>query len=122
MIEQALAEARSELETLDTRRRGELMHQIERAEAVVAGSPAKATGDGTAPLTLHKALVRVIEDSGNEGMTARELADAIDPSWPLPKARRQPGRGQPDPRTHEQLRRSLREERLEDPAARRAQP
>jgi hypothetical protein len=33
-------------------------------------------GDGP-PLTLHEALARVLEDAGNEWMTARELADEV---------------------------------------------
>jgi hypothetical protein len=82
MIKEALVEARAELATVDERRH-ELLDQIARAEAVLGDGPpqreleaAAAAGDG-AQLTLHEALARVLEDAGNEGMTARELADAV---------------------------------------------
>lgn len=78
MIQEALAEARSELAGLDTRR-DELLAQIAQAEAIVGGSPADVPAPAAArsALTLHEALVRVLEDTGNEGMTARELADGV---------------------------------------------
>jgi hypothetical protein len=82
MIEEALVEARAELAAVDERRR-ELLDQVARAEAVLGGGPLNreleappAAGDG-GQLTLHEALARVLEDAGNEGMTARELADAV---------------------------------------------
>ena len=43
-------------------------------------APAEASSlaaDGGGQLTLHEALVRVLENAGNEWMTARELADAV---------------------------------------------
>lgn len=80
MIEEALAEARTELAELDVRRTG-LLEQIARAEAILAGGSA---GDAPAPpaaaasaMTLHEALARVLEDTGNEWMTARELSDEV---------------------------------------------
>ncbi len=82
MIQEALSDARAELETVETRRR-ELLDQIAQAEGILGGGPpappveaTPAAPDG-APLTLHEALARVLEDGGNEGMTARELADAV---------------------------------------------
>lgn len=82
MIEQALLEARAELGTLNVRRR-ELLDQIARAEAILGGGPPAAEADATrqpgesGQLTLHEALTRVLEDAGNESMTARELADEV---------------------------------------------
>src|SRR5262249_51664880 len=82
MIEEALVEARGELETVEARRR-ELLDQIARAEAILGGRPPSPTVEGppAAPeggqLTLHEAIARVLEDAGNEWMTARELADAV---------------------------------------------
>src|SRR4051812_44000118 len=83
MIQEALTEARVEFEAVEVRRR-ELLDQIAQAEAILGGGP-PATPPADAPpaageggqLTLHEALSRVLEDGGNEGMTARELADAV---------------------------------------------
>src|SRR5215510_5278715 len=81
MVADALAEARAELATLEARRH-ELLDQIARAEAITGGGP--PTTHATAPqhggperMTLHEALVRVLEDNGNEWMSARELADEV---------------------------------------------
>ncbi len=82
MIEQALAEARRELADLDARR-DELLQQIAEAEAVIGGGSAgdrSRLAEATAPaaaMTLHEALARVLEDTGNEWMTARELTDEV---------------------------------------------
>jgi HB1, ASXL, restriction endonuclease HTH domain len=82
MIEEALVGARSELETVEARRR-ELLDQIAQAEAILGGGPptppagAPSAAPEGGPLTLHEALARVLEDAGNEGMSARELADAV---------------------------------------------
>ncbi len=80
MIEEALSEARSELETVDARR-DELLQQIARAEALLGPQEVAASevpaGAIEPRLTLHEALARVLEDGGNEWMTARELADAV---------------------------------------------
>jgi HB1, ASXL, restriction endonuclease HTH domain len=77
LIGQALAAARAELETVDARR-AELVAQIERAEAMVGGGgAAKVSQAELAPLTLHEALVRVLEDHGNEWMSAREMANEV---------------------------------------------
>lgn len=80
MIENALTEARAELQTLDARR-AELLDQIARAEAILGGGgpnpPTAATQPGHRPLTLHEAITRVLEDHGNEWMTARELTDEV---------------------------------------------
>lgn len=82
MIDTALMEARAELETLDARR-DELLDQIARAEALLGGSgpptppAAAATQPGHRPLTLHEAITRVLDDHGNEWMTARELTEQV---------------------------------------------
>jgi hypothetical protein len=82
LIEEALVEARAELETVEARRR-ELLDQIARAEAILGGGPPSPTVEPPpaapegGPLTLHEAIARVLEDAGNEWMTARELADAV---------------------------------------------
>jgi hypothetical protein len=82
MIEEALAAARAELERIEERRRA-LLDQIARAETILGGGPSSLPVE-TPPsaqegrqVTLHEALARVLEDAGNEGMTARELADAV---------------------------------------------
>jgi hypothetical protein len=82
MIEDALVEARAELETLDARRQG-LLDQVARAEAILGGGASSRTPTdaalqpGDRPLTLHEALARVLDDHGNEWMTARELTDEV---------------------------------------------
>jgi hypothetical protein len=82
MIEEALVEARAELETVEVRRR-ELLDQIAHAEAILGDGPPSPPRErqSAAPeggqLTLHEAIARVLEDAGNEWMTARELVDAV---------------------------------------------
>jgi hypothetical protein len=76
MIAQALTRTRSELEALD-RRREELVEQIERAEAILGSSGSQPRRNEAGPMTLHAALVRILEDNGNEWVTARELADEV---------------------------------------------
>jgi|SRR5581483_9411792 len=77
LIEEALTGARAELEALD-RRRAELVEQIDRAEALLGEAGARTiAAEEAEPRTLHAALVRVLEDRGNEWMTARELADEV---------------------------------------------
>jgi hypothetical protein len=80
LIEHALTEARAELASLDERR-AELLEQIAQAEAIVAREPAAQVPAPPAHLattmTLHEALARVLEDTGNEWTTARELADDV---------------------------------------------
>jgi hypothetical protein len=79
LIVKALAKARSELAVLDERR-NELTHQIAQAEGIVGGAgcenvhPRSTGGSAT---TLHDALSRVLEDTGNEWMSARELTDEV---------------------------------------------
>ena len=79
MVDNALDKARAELADLD-RRRDELLQQIAQAEAIVGGGTAddvhSRPGDPAA-MTLHDALARVLEDIGNEWMSARELADEV---------------------------------------------
>src|SRR5215831_15643587 len=78
MIQEALKEARVELASVEARR-DELLASISAAEAILGGEPpappSAPVPDASAGLTLHEALVRVLEDAGNEWMTARELAD-----------------------------------------------
>jgi hypothetical protein len=74
-VEPALLRARSELQTLE-RRRNELLREIEQAEAIVGGSQIEQS-QKRGELTLHAALLRVLEERGNEPMTARELADEV---------------------------------------------
>lgn len=86
MIEEALVAARTELAELDGRRQ-ELLGEIAQAETILGGGqpalpartpPAVTPGvEGNGQLTLHEALARVLEEAGNEAMTARELADAV---------------------------------------------
>lgn len=82
MIETPLAEARAELETVDARR-AELIGQIARAEAILGGGGppdprmAATTQPADRALTLHEAIARVLDDHGNEWMTARELTNEV---------------------------------------------
>jgi len=74
MIREALADARTELETLRLRE-AELEAQIAQAEAALGtDTPAPA---GAAAMTLHDALALLLREVGDDGMTARELADAV---------------------------------------------
>lgn len=73
MIGEALAEARAELATLDARR-SELEALIAQGEAALGhahGAVSKTT------MTLHEALAQILRENGNEPMTARALADAV---------------------------------------------
>ena len=79
MIEEALTEARAELAELDSRR-SQLLEQIGEGEAILRGglsADPREVAAATPGLTLHEALVRVLEDVGNESMTARELTDQV---------------------------------------------
>ena len=71
MIVEALAEARIELESLRTRE-AELEAQIAQAEATLGTGSANASA-----VTLHKAMALVLEEEADQGLTARELADAV---------------------------------------------
>jgi hypothetical protein len=73
LIEAALTEARQELAALEARRQ-ELQVLIAQAEAALGGtqqSPAEAG------ITLHQALVQILQEHDNDSMTARALADAV---------------------------------------------
>jgi hypothetical protein len=74
MIRGALVEARTELQALQARE-AELERQIAHAEAVLGEGP--ATMPGERKMTLHDALARVLREGSSEGLTARELADAV---------------------------------------------
>jgi hypothetical protein len=74
MIRDTLADARAELAALH-RRETELEQQIALAEAVLGDAPAGGGRNDT--LTLHEALAQVLRERQNEGLTARELADAV---------------------------------------------
>lgn len=71
MISEALGEARAELEALRARE-AELEAQIAEAETALG-----ATTTAGASLTLHDALALLLEEAGDEGLTARELATAV---------------------------------------------
>lgn len=73
MIRAALAEARMELVALDARRQ-ELQALIAQGEAALGGVPQSAPETA---MTLHQALVQILQETGNEPMTARALADAV---------------------------------------------
>ncbi len=72
MISAALADARTELAGLDARRE-ELQALIAQGEAALGGGPKPAPET----MTLHEALVQILEENGNQQMTARALADAV---------------------------------------------
>src|SRR4051794_17463847 len=74
MITQALSQARAELEAVRARE-AELERQIAEAERVLGGDAPQASSVGT--LTLHEALAEVLRATGGTGMTARELAAAV---------------------------------------------
>ncbi|MGO9220542.1 MAG: HTH domain-containing protein [Streptosporangiaceae bacterium] len=73
MISGALAEARAELAALDTRR-SELEALIAQGEAALGHAHGPVS---TKTMTLHDALAQVLRENGNEPMTARALADAV---------------------------------------------
>jgi hypothetical protein len=72
MVQEALAQARAELETLQTRQ-AELEQQIAAAEAILGPTDTA----GSRNMTLHDALALVLRQRQNEGMTARQLAEAV---------------------------------------------
>jgi hypothetical protein len=74
MLREALTKARTELQELEDRE-AELKRQI--AEAELALGETHEAPAGGAQLTLHEALVHVLRESGSQGLTARELADAV---------------------------------------------
>jgi hypothetical protein len=74
MIEDALTEARTELDALRARQ-AELEEQIAQAEAALTDP--SAPPERAARMTLHKALAHVLREHNNDPMTARELADAV---------------------------------------------
>jgi hypothetical protein len=74
MIREALTKARAELQELEDRE-AELRRQI--AEAELALGDTQEAPAGGAQLTLHEALVQVLSERGSQGLTARELADAV---------------------------------------------
>jgi hypothetical protein len=71
MIQEALIDARAELETLQARQL-ELEELIRQAETAL-GSESSASPE----MTLHKAIAHVLRANENHWMTARELADAV---------------------------------------------
>ena len=72
MIGAALAQARAELADLDARREA-LQDLIAQGEAALGGAPRPAPE----AMTLHEALAQILRENGNEAMTARALADAV---------------------------------------------
>ena len=73
MIREALEGARSEMASLK-RRQAELEAQIREAERALGDT---GVDDPTAAMTLHDALAHVLRERDNEGMTARQLTDAV---------------------------------------------
>jgi hypothetical protein len=73
MIREALEGARSEMASLK-KRQAELDVQIREAERALGET---GVVEPTAAMTLHDALAQVLRGSDNEGMTARELTDAV---------------------------------------------
>ena len=82
-VERELSRAEQELEVLRARER-ELEELIMRARYVLGldRMPTLPMADGPVlhvrqKLTLHEALVRILRNHSNGGMTARELADEV---------------------------------------------
>jgi hypothetical protein len=75
-IEAGLAEAERELAERDARRE-ELLGLVSRARAALGEAPPAASKPCAERLTLHEAMELVLQENGNEWMTVRELADAI---------------------------------------------
>lgn len=75
-IEQALAEARAELASIQ-KRETELLHLIRRAEAVLGGSAAVEATPPDNRMTLHQALVQILRENGNNWMTVQALTQAV---------------------------------------------
>lgn len=72
-IEDGLEAARTELEDLRARE-SELLALIERAEAALGRStPDARTSERQPTLTLHEALIRILEENGGGPMTVQEL-------------------------------------------------
>jgi HB1/ASXL restriction endonuclease-like protein with HTH domain len=74
LIEAGLDSAEAELAALDARR-AELTTLIAQAKAAL-GSPPPPAAAPTA-MTLHEALVLILQENGNQPMTVRQLADAV---------------------------------------------
>lgn len=73
LIRAALDDARTELASLDARR-SELLALISQGEATLGEARLSA---GATALTLHEAMAQILRENGNESMTARALADAV---------------------------------------------
>jgi hypothetical protein len=76
LIEEALVGARAELAGL-RHRQAELDRLVARAEAALGTPSPSEEGIRSAAMTLHEALAMLLRENGNEWMTARELADAV---------------------------------------------
>ena len=74
MIKAGLGAAETELAALDARR-AELMTLIAQAKAALGAPPPPAAAPTA--MTLHEALVLILEENGNQPMTVRQLADAV---------------------------------------------
>ena len=77
-LEEALAQAETDLERLDARR-AELIELIGRARAAlgVAGRSTSVDTEDVRPLTLHDALAQILREQDNAWMTARELTAEV---------------------------------------------
>jgi multidrug resistance efflux pump len=76
-VEAALREAEAELGELRART-DELEALIARAHALLGREPAPK--ETAARLTLHEALAQILREHGNQWMTVRELAEAVNTS------------------------------------------
>jgi ABC-type transporter Mla subunit MlaD len=77
-LEEALAQAETELERLDARR-AKLIELIGRARAAlgVTGRSTSADTKDVRPLTLHEALAQILREQDNAWMTARALTAEV---------------------------------------------
>ena len=78
-IERELVRAEEELAAVQ-RREQELQDLIRRAGIALGVELAKGGSQGRSRMTLHEALLEVLRPTGSRGMTARELADAVNAS------------------------------------------
>lgn len=83
-IERELMRAEEELAAVQ-RREQELQNLIRRARIALGVEPPQSQlvnggSQGRSRMTLHEALLEVLRSTGSRGMTARELADAVNAS------------------------------------------
>ncbi len=76
MIEEALVEARAELETI-RKREAELVALIREADAALGMAAPSMPEHDRRQLTLHEALVQILSENDGGWMTVHELAEAV---------------------------------------------